>query len=113
MSGSATQQRAGSTMSTKQMARAAVEGRRVTATWYPHETSVSGYLVGMDDFHWFFAVPISDDIETVLVHKTGPDVVKIDREHSLANETSEVQALIREIGAPFVQYCERTHLGKQ
>lgn len=115
MSGSArtSSPRAGSIMSSKQMARAAVNGNRITVLFLSSDTSVSGYVVGMDDFHWMLAVPQQNEVETVLIHKGGPDLVRIDRVHLLSHESHWVADEVHRIGGPFFDFCERAFLGKQ
>lgn len=97
--------KSGSGMSDKQMARAAVEGRRLIFRTVAF-TPLDGYLVGMDDFHWLIASPGELDHEpvfTTLVHKTCPLVSFTDT--FLADEPEEERMEIQRIGRPFWEFC--------
>jgi len=102
------QDRAGSAMSTKQMAYAAVAGRRLTVH-IPGCPPLFGYLVGMDDFHWLVAEihegRPQPQVSTHLVHKSAPRI-RIDHEASLSDESTAAQALVNEIGGSFFAHCQ-------
>jgi hypothetical protein len=55
-------------MSSKQLARTVVDGKRVRFTTSA-AVAVEGYLCGMDDYHWMVVTP---GAEVVLVHKSAP-----------------------------------------
>ena len=97
-------------MSTKQMARAAVEERLVTI-WFSDTRTLSGYLVGMDDYHWLIAHEQDRRIATSLVHKSV-DHIQISPTRTLSSVSDpQNQAAIRRIGSPFFEYCRKTFLG--
>lgn len=55
-------------MSSKQLARTVLDGKKVTFR-VANEEPVTGYLCGMDDFHWMV---LTADGEQHLIHKTAP-----------------------------------------
>lgn len=99
-----TKKRFGSAMSDKQIARAAVEGRKLifrTGVLIP----LGGYVVGMDNYHWLIAAPSEGDtsVQTSLIHKSCP-LVTFTSEY-LSGEISEDRKEIQRIGSPFWRYC--------
>lgn len=95
----------GSGMSDKQIARAAVEGRRLIFRTVAF-TPLDGYVVGMDDFHWLIASPGELDHEpvfTTLVHKTCPLVSFTDT--FLVDEPEQDRKEIQRIGRSFWEFC--------
>jgi hypothetical protein len=110
--------RTGSFVSSKEIARASVDGRKVTFTVVGLEP-VSGFVVAMDDYHWKVAVPIiqqSDDpdedlFKTVLVHKSAP-LVEVDRKpYDLRDGTPQALVLIA-MSEQFWRYCNKTYFGR-
>lgn len=103
-------------MSAKQLAWAATRGRRISFRFLSAGYTASGYLVGMDDYHWMVAVPRGDDndpfVETTLVHKGSADLITIERDQILDAEPPAIRVSVEEIGRPFFSFCERTYLGK-
>lgn len=104
--------RMGSAMSDRQIARAAVDGRKLefrTGVMLP----VAGYVVGMDDYYWFVAEPSGitldgEDVEEhgvqpTLVHKSCALVTFTDE--YLEGELDEDRQRIRSIGRPFWEWC--------
>ena len=97
-------------MSSKQMARAAVNGSRLSFRFGPDDT-LHGYLVGMDDFHWFVAEVIhpanggEPTIETHLVHKGSAARVRFHRNAFLTDEDQAIQAEVQSIGGAFFTFC--------
>lgn len=69
-------------MSTKQIARSVHDGRLVTFH-IPGSENISGYVAGMDDFHWLVLTP---DGKEHLVHKSGASVVTIASQPTYAEE---------------------------
>lgn len=65
-----TRAKQGSTMSSKQLAMTVVKAQQITITTSTGDV-VSGYLGGMDDFHWM-VVDLNADV--VLVHKSAPKI---------------------------------------
>jgi hypothetical protein len=94
--------------STKAMARAAVDGRLITFS-FSEERAISGYLIGMDDFHWVI-VEMGRGPNTNLIHKSVPHVAI--GNPNLANESEEFQKRVREMGEPFWSYCKKNYLGR-
>lgn len=95
-------------MSSRQLAYAAKNGRRVTFT-FVHGDHEHGYIVGMDDYHWLLAV-VTDDaaepVEVTLIHKGSASRIKITAQDSLSQESSEVQKAVRRIGSKFFEWAE-------
>lgn len=110
----ATKERVGSKVSTKQLARAAVEGREVTFDGL----GISGYVIGSDDYHWLLAhIERNEDgwayaVSTVLVHKSAP-VVRVARQNTLEDLPEKVRDEVQSLGANFVAYCQREILGQR
>jgi hypothetical protein len=106
--------RSGSSVSSRQMAYAAVNGLKVNLQWLSVDRSVAGYLVGMDDFHWMLVSTNSDidSSDVVLVHKASPDLVIIIKEPSLASEPKYLQVIVEDVGRGFFSYCDKTFFGK-
>lgn len=93
-------------MSTKQMAYAARDGKRLTLN--TSVGSVTGYLVGMDDYHWLIAeVTETSEVCVSLVHKGLTPHARISRMPLLSDETPAIQAAVREAGGAFFSWCER------
>jgi hypothetical protein len=107
-----TEERTGSSMSSRQIARAAVDGRKVTFQFHTLRP-ITGYVVGQDDFHWFVIDPSGDNPnlspETLLVHKGSAAVIKIHSEPTLSTEPE--QGYIEKVGSAFWQFCNRTYFG--
>jgi hypothetical protein len=100
--------RTGSIASTKAMARAAVEGRLITFS-FSEEWIISGYLIGMDDFHWVI-VEMASNLKTNLIHKSVPHVVI--GTSTLDTESEEFQRRAKEMGESFWGYCKKNYLGR-
>lgn len=101
----------GSSMSDKQIARAAVQGQRLIFRTVAF-TPMDGYVVGMDDFHWLIASPgeLGEPVATTLIHKTCPLVSFTDT--YLADEPDEDRTAIQRIGRPFWESCVRLGLAR-
>lgn len=80
-------------MSTKQLARTVLDGRKVTFN-LGFEV-VTGYLCGMDDFHWAVITPHA---QVHLVHKSAP-LASIESQASYANEPT--RAALEKVVGPF------------
>jgi hypothetical protein len=106
--------RSGSSMSSRQMARAATDGRRISFQWVAsngnYVAPLDGYLVGMDDFHWLVLTTPNQQI--ALIHKTSPDITLIKKSCSLTSESEATQLAVEEMGRAFFNFCDRTYLGK-
>jgi hypothetical protein len=104
------------------MARAAVDGRMITfiqrlgTSWDDDRLAFSGYLVGMDDYHWL-VVPSADlvvrpdeDPNVMLIHKTCPFVMISSA--GLSDLPPAQQRRVAKIGQPFWDYCQRAGLAR-
>lgn len=89
----------GSGMSTKQLAYSVLHGKKVTATCTTGQTE-SGYLAGMDDYHWFVLVPDGSNVRQVLVHKTAPHV-EISTAPTYDDEDGDLLRVMEPIIRPF------------
>lgn len=114
------QSRTGSSMSTKQFARAVAHGRKVAFRFIrgEHSTVLEGYVVGMDDYHILLATlePNSiepDSISVRLVAKGRADITTLSPDSTLDAEPELVQKAVEEVGRGFIAYCRRTALGEQ
>jgi hypothetical protein len=96
----------GSSVSTKQMAYTVRDGRKVTFL-FENLPPVSGYLAGMDGYHWLVITP---DLYILLIHKTSACVHlgKLDQESSLKTEENKDE--IERLTAPFRQYLRDREL---
>jgi hypothetical protein len=83
-------------MSSKQIARAAVDRRRLRFNLYGN-IPVEGYVVGMDDYHWLIS---SGEDPTMLVHKGSTMTVEF-LERFLSEELESLQKRVIEIGQAF------------
>lgn len=104
----------GASVSTKQLARAAAEGRKITfTTSAPASEQITGYLVGMDDYHFFVAAPVSgrSEVDMVFVHKSAP-FFKIGRHPMLDTEPEAIRADVENIGGHFIRRCRNEVTGR-
>jgi hypothetical protein len=90
----------GSSVSTKQMAYTVRDGCKVTFL-FEHLPSVSGYLVGMDGYHWKVITP---DLDIYLIHKASAcvNLGKLNQESSLKTEENKDE--IERLVVPFRQF---------
>lgn len=98
-------------MSTKVLARAAVEGRRLTVMIPGLPNPSSGYLVGMDDFHIQLAEISGESVTVSLIHKTA-GVIVFSPDAFLDDEHELVAAEIATVGKPFWTFCAEHYLGR-
>lgn len=98
----------GSAMSSKQLARTVVHGRKVSFQ-FPSGQVIEGYLCGMDDFHYMVVEPVTG--QKHLIHKGGACII------TLADEsTYDVEprfADLERVVAPFREYVDREYFGRQ
>lgn len=100
--------RQGAAMSTKQIGRAACDGRKIA--FHTGVFDLSGYVVGSDDFHWFVAsIHPVHGVYTALVHKSCPVVVFTS--DLLSGETEEDRTAVTDIGSSFWEWCGKTFYG--
>lgn len=86
-------------MSRKQLTRTVLDGRKVTMS-FPSQESLTGYLCGMDDFHWLLVTP---EVKKHLVHKGAPQTVSLHDEPTYEQERQRES--LEAVVEPF-----RTHL---
>jgi hypothetical protein len=104
-------------MSSKQIAYAAVHGRKVTFKFLAPDHEIVGYVCGQDDYHWLVATTtwegIGSDpsINTLLVHKSSADIITLSPDSTLEDEVPAVRVAIENVGRGFWSFCERTYLG--
>ena len=95
----------GAHVSTKQLARAVSEGRLITCRTSVGD--VTGYLCGMDDYHFVVITPAG---RQVMVHKAQAPIVVLHSESTYSEEQNIVS--LETIVGPFRQYVEKTYLGR-
>ena len=83
-------------MSSKQMARTVLDGRMVTFTWPQSGAMVTGYLCGMDDFHWMVIEPSTTKH---LVHKGQSPLISFAAKKSYDGELNK--AALEQVIGPF------------
>lgn len=103
---SAAPRRVGSSMSNKQLARTVLDGKPVTFR-FAKDDQVTGYLCGMDDFHWLI---IESSGEKHLIHKGSAPRITLGDSASYADEAN-IKILEQVIG-PFRRYVEQTFFGR-
>lgn len=93
-------------MSTKQLARTVIDGRLLTFTPLVGE-QITGYLCGMDDFHWMVITPSGS---THLVHKASAPVI----DFGLCRYPEEPNLrLLEKVVGPFRRFVEAEFFGRQ
>lgn len=97
----------GSEMSNKQLARTVLHGRMITFR-FPTGESITGYLCGMDDYHWMVVTPESGLKH--LIHKGGASVVTLADTSSY--ESEPLRDEMEEVIGPFREYVNRTFFGR-
>lgn len=113
--------RVGSRMSTRQMAYAAVNGRLVRFHFLRGQGNkmITGYIVGMDDYHVLVAEVVRDHndlpegVRTTLITKGRVDYMGLDGEDSLSEEPEVVRKAVHDVGDAFFEHCKEHHFGKQ
>lgn len=96
----------GSAMSSKQLARTVMLGRRIALTLTNGEKIV-GYLCGMDDFHWMVVTP---DGEKALTHKGNVSVVRLGEESTYESEPKREE--LEKVVGPFRQFVAGFYFGQ-
>ena len=89
--------RSGSFMSSKQISRAAVDGRYLT--FHTSVRTVEGYVVGMDDYHWLIADGHAGHL--VMVHKGSTALVEFGGGFNLPDRDEAFRDKVAKIGQPF------------
>ena len=100
--------RRGSDSSDRQIFFAVKKESQVTFRVFPNSPPVSGFVMGIDDYHWVVYSPSTERV--VLVHKSCPQV-EISREGIEALPQQQVAA-VREHTAAFRSYVLRTHFAE-
>lgn len=73
----------------------------------PGGERISGYGVGMDDYHWVVVVSAGPHAGSVtLVHKSSSPLVIIGSFDDLSHEPVDLKDRIESIGAKFRAYCK-------
>lgn len=93
----------GSHNSSKQLAHAATRGSRVTFT--TTAGVVSGYLVGMDDYHWVVVSPEDSTLHVTLVHKASSPIVNVGSSNNLQDEQDSTREYVAQVGSAFFSWC--------
>ena len=105
--------RRGSTVSDKQLGRAAAEGKAVR--FYTEGTEkppVLGYVVGMDDYHWAVGILSTEGLPLVtLIHRSCP-VISISPDTTLTEEPEGYREWLTGVGGQFREFCSKKYLGK-
>jgi hypothetical protein len=106
-------------MSDRQIAKAATSGKRITFRFLSSQPfhEVSGYVVGMDDYHWLIASVLPEEeraetdekISISMVHKSRVDLILIGRK---ALQAEPVADAITSVGQGFWDHCDRTFNGR-
>lgn len=92
-------------MSSTQLARTVVDGKLVT--FHVPVLPISGYICGMDDFHWMVVTPQG---KLFLVHKASASVIQISDQTTYEDE-SEHDSLDGIVG-PFRRFVEAEFFGR-
>lgn len=105
----------GSSVSDKQLGRAAAEGRALS--FHGHQGAIvrNAYLIGMDDYHWVVARMtdlVGNEQSVMLIHKSCPMVVIESPAASIDTQHENQQTWYAEVGGAFRSFCRRTYLGK-
>lgn len=89
-------------LSKKQLTASAVKGRMVTFHISFTEETISGYLCGMDDFHWMVITPSGSKH---LIHKANVSVVDLLESPTYANEENHEE--LESVVAPFRDWIDK------
>lgn len=96
----------GSAMSSKQLARTVLHGRAVTFRFATGDP-ITGYLCGMDDFHYMIVTP---EGQKHLIHKGSASIITLADTPSYESEPCHT-ALEKVVG-PFRTYVEGAFFGR-
>ena len=114
-------ERRGAAVSSKQIAKAALHGRKVTMKFLRSQPAheVNGYVVGMDDFHWLVASVIpaylrvgDETVSLSLIHKSSADVIGLASDSTLNLEDTDTQKALTRLGGAFWSWCEENYSGR-
>lgn len=94
-------------MSSKQLARTVLDGRRLTFR-LNSGAEIEGYLSGMDDFHWMVVTP---DGQKYLLHKGSTALIALGDESTYKTEPLhfEMEKIVR----PFREFVSREYFGRE
>lgn len=99
--------RLGATTSNKQLARTVVDGRLVTFHLPGGLEPITGYVCGMDDFHWMV---VTGTLEKHLIHKGAAPLITLSDESTFASEHDR-ESLEGVVG-PFRRWVEAEFFGR-
>lgn len=94
-------------MSSKQLARTVVDGRKIALSLPYPQDKVEGYLAGMDDFHWLVLDPNG---QQHLIHKGSASRITLADEPTYQDEPE--RELLERIVGPFRSSVERIYFGR-
>ena len=97
----------GSSVSSKQLARTVKDGRKVSF-WLSSGLEISGYISGMDDYHWFLVTP---ENRKHLIHKGLASLITLHDESTYATEP--LWELLEQTIAPFRDHVLAHYFGEQ
>lgn len=99
--------RSGAEVSTKQLALAARQGRRVHFFFSGKADPIVGYVAGLDDFHVKVVAPgVSSEGDVLLIHKTAPDYIRVEGRSSY-DDTLKVYPWMDAIVGPYREALTR------
>jgi hypothetical protein len=94
--------KSGSSLSTKQLGFAVKEGRQVHFE-FPDREPITGYICGMDDFHWMVITPQGNK---KLIHKGSASAIELPNEATY--DTEPQKELLDSVVLPFRRWVLRT-----
>lgn len=97
----------GSAMSSKQLARTVLHGRAVTFRFASGEP-ITGYLCGMDDFHYMIVTPQG---QKHLIHKGSASIITLADTPSY--ESEPLLPDLEKIVGPFRTHVESAYFGRK
>ena len=94
-------------MSSKQLARTVLDGK--TVTFNLADGPLTGYLCGMDDFHWMIVTPYGDKF---LIHKASAASIEISDNPTYEHLSSGMRDSLEVVVAPFRRWVEAAYFGR-
>jgi hypothetical protein len=94
-------------MSSKQLARTVMHGRAITFR-FPSGEDITGYLCGMDDFHWMV---VTADCQKHLIHKGSASVITLADTDSYDSEPRRDE--MEEVIGPFRRFVSEAYFGRR
>lgn len=96
----------GASMSSKQLARTVLHGRLLTFRLLTGD-SITGYLCGMDDFHWMV---VTGEGQKHLIHKASAGLITLADTASFEEEPLRDE--LEKIVGPFREFVQRSFFGR-